>query len=67
MRENITVVDSHVELKLALQQINIFFTIHGGSRLQKIKCSCSPEGHRSLYHLTMRVFHCSVGVVYFSS
>jgi len=35
MHENIAVVDSHVELKLALQQINIFFTIHGGSGWQK--------------------------------
>jgi len=50
MHENIAVMDSHVELKLALQQINIFFTIHGDSRWQKIKSSCPPEGHRSAHH-----------------
>ena len=58
MHENIAVMDSHVELKLALQQINIFFTIHGGSRWQKMKSSCPPEGHRSPYFLTRGMFHC---------
>jgi len=66
MHENITVVDSHVELKLALQQINLFFTIHGGSRWQKIKSSCAPEGHRSPYHLTRPGGCFTVGVVYSS-
>ena len=65
MQENIAVMDSHVELKLALQQINIFFTIHGGSRCQKVKSSCAPEGHGFPYHLTRGMF--TVGVVYFSS
>ena len=67
MHKNLTVMDCHVDLKLAFQQIQVFFTIHGCSWRQKIKSSCTHEGHCYPNHLARWMFHCWESVLFLVS
>ena len=67
MRKNVAVMDCHVDLKLAFQQIHVFFTINGCFWRQKIKSSCTHEGHCSSNHLARRMFHCWESVLFLVS
>ena len=64
MHENLADVDSHVEHKLALQQINIFLTICGGSWRQKLSPAVSTK---EIAPKSFRWGSFTVGVVDFSS
>ena len=67
MHKNLSIMDFHVDLKLAFQQIHVFFTIYGCFWRQEIKSSCTHGGHCSPNHLARRMFHCWESVLFLMS